>query len=260
MAESNRLHSEFVAHSARGRVIVAGIAFALAAAFSVSCATPPPAPLSPSEQLRRDGRAGLEIAEKFEALAEFRNDPSVVAYLNDLGKTLAESDPDLKEFEIRVRLVSRVSGAEKAWRNHAVPGARIYLSTQLLRTLNFENELAAALAFELGHIRARTLIRRFPESTGLFGFGSVFDFTEADHLAALEPAMEMLYRSGFDPRGMVSLLSRFQRDPGRSPFPQTQVSILLENARRIIALHVPLRNPIVRSERFLAIYQRIQKL
>lgn len=241
---------------------LARMTLALAASIaSFSCSTPPPAPLSPVEQLRRDGVAGRELAQRFESAAQFRNDAAVNAYLNELGQALAHSDPELRELDLRIFVVSRVSGSPGAWRNHGLPGPRVYVSATLLKTLKFENELAAAVAFELGHVRARTLIKRLSNGNeALFGAGAVFDFTDVENLAALEPAMEMLYQSGFDPRGMVSLLLRYEKDPRKSPIPVGQVPGLLENTRRIIALHAPLRNPIVRSERFLAIQQRIQKL
>lgn len=86
------------------------------------------------------------------------------------------------------------------------------------------------------------------------------DFSLETRTMALESAMEFLYQAGFDPRGMVHLLGKYQENPEKSPYDEFTVKVMMENAWRMIALHAPLRNPIVRSDHFLALFHRIQKL
>lgn len=250
------------------------------------CATvPPPAVIPWEEQVRRDNAMGVSLAPDFERRIAIKGDIEVNVYLRNLAARIASSSNGIKDSPVGVFLVT--DRTEK-WRDYGLPGNRVYLSTGLVKQLEFENELAAAIAFEFAHILKRHAISKLPPSdgasmTGLppvesqasspgtdgvtlgnhveyFGPVGIFSFSQEDYLSSCELAVDLLYKSGFDPRGLVSLFVRFQQSPGRSPLDPALLVKLLEKTRQTIALYAPLRNPIVRSEAFLTIRKRIRNL
>jgi hypothetical protein len=59
---------------------------------------------------------------------------------------------------------------------------------------------------------------------------------------------------------MVSLFQIYQDNPEHSPFEAGAVVKFLDRARRAVAQYSPLRNPVVRSQAFVAIQKRMQRL
>jgi beta-barrel assembly-enhancing protease len=257
--------------------------FTIWLAFLWGCATvPPPEPISTKQIVEKDCEVGLQIAGRFESELKLGHDVDVSIYLRNLAQALVQNT-ELKDAPIGVLLVAdRASGD---WRDFSLPGNRIYLSTGLLRQLQFENEVAAAIAFELGHIVKRHALSRLAEQMGkkkaenptlelvlpsevtaygqnirYFGPGGVFGFTDEEQAESVQVAVDILYRAGFDPRGLVSLWDKYKDQPRRSPFDPGALAKLTEQTRQSIALYSPLRNPIVRSQAFIKIQERIRKL
>lgn len=278
---------------------------ASASTLILACATAPPAsaPITPAERIQRDQALGTEIARQFDAQLKFKQDKDVLSYLNGLARALSDATPELRSSAVEVLLVQDVA----VWRDFGLPGHRIYLSSSLLRRLGFENQIAAAMAFELAHILRRHALLRvqeevlrarkrdatgtraipiaatgaagsfsadYPSVAGLvpsatgaaerpieyIGPHGVFDFPDDFHFDAAEAAVDILYKAGFDPRGLVSLWEIYGAAPERSPYGKDLLAKLTQRTRRVIALHAPLRNPIVRSPSFLTIQKRIRKL
>jgi hypothetical protein len=236
-------------------VMLLSLAFALPA-----CVTPKKADDGVISDPRRDGETGVQLSTLFESGSELREDRLVSAYLEEIANTLTHSVPSLRDQPVQVYIL-KDHGSR--WMNYGFPGNRIYLSRAMLRNVRFENELAAAIAFELAHVAKRDLLTRYESlrhPAGLPSRSGIFDFPVEIRLRALDSAMEMMYQAGFDPRGMALLLNDYKETPSISPFEPKVTDQLTENSWRIIALHAPLRNPIVRSDRFLAVYQRMKKL
>jgi hypothetical protein len=76
----------------------------------------------------------------------------------------------------------------------------------------------------------------------------------------LPVAVGILYRAGFDGRGLVAHLERYRAYPEASPYSPARLEKMIDLARRTIALSSPLRNPIVRSPAFQAIRPRLRRL
>ena len=92
------------------------------------------------------------------------------------------------------------------------------------------------------------------------GVSGLFSFSDDAQAEAAEAAVDILYKAGYDPRGLVSLWEKFEKNPKQSPFERGLIPKLLEATRRAIAGYPPLRNPVIRSKAFLAVHKRIQKL
>jgi predicted Zn-dependent protease len=246
------------------------------------CATtvPAPPPITPAEQVQRDQAAGTELARQFEAQLKFKQDKEVLVYLRNLAGALADATPELRSAAVGALVVSDRGGR---WHDYAIPGNRLYLSSGLLKRVSFENELAAAMALQFGHVMKRHVFLRlqeqklkatgpsdYPSLEGLvpssgkavdfFSPTGVYSFPDEYYLEAVEAAVEVLYKAGYDPRGLVSLWEIYETNPSHSPFEKDLLTKLLEKTRRVIALYSPLRNPIVRSQAFITIQRRMQRL
>jgi predicted Zn-dependent protease len=159
----------------------------------------------------------------------------------------------------------------------------------MIRAVEFENELAANMAFQFGQIlKGHVLLRmqddRVREQGGdregtpallegivssapkaerdidYFSPTGIFELSDELNLNAVNPAVEILYQAGYDPRGLVAVWEKLLAHPDRSPYEAVLLRKLIEKTRRTIAQYSPLRNPIVRSQDFISIQRRIQKL
>jgi predicted Zn-dependent protease len=163
---------------------------------------------------------------------------------------------------------------------YALPEGRVYLPLGLLKEFDFENEVAAAIAFQLAHLRKKNLHTRVwdlysgengkpifsdlmmqaPQSVDFFDANGLFAFTDEMEVATLQEAVRILYQAGYDARGLTALLERFKKNPDQSPYGPGTLEKLVEQSFRAIALLSPLRNPIVQSHDFLSIRKRIRRL
>jgi predicted Zn-dependent protease len=252
-----------------------------------SCASGPPAKpkLTPTERVRRDQALGAGLARQFEAKLRFKQDKQVILYLHEVTARLSSGVEELKTSAVSVQVLA---DRGERWSSYALPGNRLYLSSGALRGAEFENQLAALIALELAHLTLRHVPLRleetrsepgastpadFPSIEGLvptadsssravdfFGPTGLFAFPDEYFVDAVETAVGILYRGGFDPRGLVSLWELYRAHPANSPLESEILGKLIEKTRTVIAVYPPLRNPIVRSPAFIAIQKRIKKL
>ncbi|MEO5970244.1 MAG: M48 family metalloprotease [Bdellovibrionia bacterium] len=259
------------------RVFILGLIF-----LAAGCATQPSLKLaSPDEIWRRDQAVGSEIAQQFESRLSFKNNPEVSIYLRKLATALLEVTPDLQGSSVGIWLIRSKKGK---WKSYALPGNRIYLSTGLLHELEFENEIAAEISIQYSHLIQKHALERFlrfqdgktDSSPGsaidneapwknspaveYFGLNGVFAFSEEAEISAAKMAIGILYRAGYDPRGLISLFDRFKNNSKHSPYEMSTINKIIEQARHELALQAPLRNPIVRSPAFIRIQKRIRDL
>lgn len=233
------------------------------AALTLGCASKPSRPaLTAEEQLKQDQKVGAEWAVGLEETVRFRQDTEITVFLRGLAERLASQDPALKDAPVGVFLVDEVGGK---WTSFALPGNRIYLSVGWLKTVELESELAAGIAVQLGHLQGRYWVRRGESwvegmRPPLFGAGGMLELTDVERLDAADFAVELLYRSGIDPRGTIALWSNLKNHFEVSPVPEDLCGQLLEKSRQAITQFTPLRNPIVRSAEFIKLKKRIERL
>jgi hypothetical protein len=178
--------------------------------------------------------------------------------------------PELRQAPLGVFLL-RDSGKASRWRSFSLPGNRVYLPVGFLRNLEFENEVAALIAVEFGHLIGRHAVARYEKlrnpqdseaplvrsesltAADYFGSNGIFAFSPDALEAAFKAAVGILYSAGYDPRGLSGILSRYARAPSRAPYDPATIARLEEATRLEIANHAPLRNPIVRSQEFVGV-------
>lgn len=250
---------------------------------------------------RWDQTFGEDLAGRFESCLRFKKNTEVSVYLRKIANKLVYSTPELSGGGVGVWLIQDI---DKKWHSFGLPGNRVYLSTGLLREVEYENEIAAAIAVQLAHIIDKSILKRLvkPVDLGIeetsatragldpndplatsdfqtnargllliqprelsrkaefFGLNGIFSFSDKMELSTIKTAVAILYRAGFDARGLIYLYGRYQNKLDHSPYEESTISKMIEEARKSIALYPPLRNPIVTTQDFLLLQKRIKHL
>jgi len=214
---------------------------------------------------------GRQTAAQVNAQLPMLNDPTINAYVNSLGRSIA----------------SRTSRADLDWQfavvnsevvnAFAVPGGFIYVNRGILTNASNESELAGVLGHEIEHVVRRHSVKQMEKAQGAnvgvglacaltrvcentaaqaaiqVGGTAVFaKFSRADEQQADEGGFNNLINAGINPRGMLTffqkLLAQEQQGGGGnasawfSDHPGTQDRIadiqrlLDQNASRISGL------------------------
>lgn len=268
--------------SKRGKIALL-LVIAPLLAFTSCASAPPPRKPTVSERIEFDRAIGTELAEQLTPQLSLRKEPQVQAYLTKIAQKLADKNPELHIPEAKV-FILKDSGPRP--KSYSLPGGRIYLSSAQLRSIEFENEAAAAISIELGHLlneHVLNFLRKNPsglrirdaasipgvlplktldssEEIDFFGKDGMFAFSARDNDEAVSSAVSILYDAGYDPRGLVTFLQRLVSHPGQSPWEETELQQNIEQARKSIALLTPLRNPVVQTDDFELIRVKLQKL
>ena len=175
--------------------------------------------------LDKERALGKQLAQEYEKHSVLVTDKLITEYVNQLVQKLARNS-DAK-LPITIKVVEGDSPNALT-----LPGGYIFMELGLLRTVDTESELAAALAHEIAHVAARHGTRQASDSQlahaatiplllagGIGGicFGAAdrlfvpagymaisrgFE-TEADSLG-----LQYLYKSGYDPLGMVDFFEK----------------------------------------------------
>lgn len=245
---------------------------ALSFALGWGCVTQPKLiGLSVEELIREeaniDQNLSLQLAQEF----SFKKESDVTGYLAVLSLNLVQKNPELrmgKSLDFRI-----IQKRQEKWINLNFPKNHIYLSLELMKTLEFENELAALVALHLAQLSRKHFFERLKNELWwgqitsdrlshlkLFGQRGLFEPSSDTDQLAIPLAVRILYRAGFDPRGMISLFHRYEEAPLHSPYPTDELRRSIDLARRELSLYAPLRNPIIRSQNFLLIQKKIRDL
>lgn len=225
----------------RKLVVLCGVAFALALGGGVVYAQPIGIPslgaASSSELSPSTERAlGDAIMEQGRRDPTYINDPDVSQYLTALGRKLASAAPPpgplqpITVFAVRDPQINAF----------ALPGGYIGINSGLVVSSKDESELASVLAHEIGHVLQRHIARGMTQqaqsghlmlasvaaallaavaggggdlSMGVAAFGQAaavdrqLGFSRQAEQEADRVGFDMLYKSGFDPHGMVEMFS-----------------------------------------------------
>jgi predicted Zn-dependent protease len=152
-------------------------------------------------------------------------------YVNLVGNAVAANS---KRATIPYQFAVLDSSVHNAF---AAPGGVIFISRALVGIIDNEAELAAVLAHEVGHVAAKHAISSIRRTQFLSGVGTItaaslkgdkgkqyesmigdmqsvlFDkgLDKGMEFEADAAAMETLHRTGYDPRGMITVLKKLQK-------------------------------------------------
>jgi hypothetical protein len=166
------------------------------ASFSVACSSMPAAERSPQWKRWSMARGGVVDAQH--SLAIQQRADAALARLNlaptglNLAPTGLNLDPTERGIVLRILDSSRV--AAYAWRDGS-----IFLTRGLLQVVN-DDELSAAIAHEIGHLR---------------GLGDDLSHVAAEQLAD-ELGCETLVASGIEPLNMLDMLVKLDDHSGNT--------------------------------------------
>lgn len=206
------------------------------------------------EELRR--RYGIKRSSATAPRASIE----IEVFLRKIAIKLIAGDPEIARRPIGVLLVDN---SQFAFRSLAVPGNRIYLAKNLIQKSETESEWAAWIAFQLGHLIRHSLALRWdPQSVGMewFSVGGLFAFETEDHQDAARKGTQLLYRGGYDPRGLTQIFKQLKENNEQNVWNSDTIERVLDAARQEQTRLSPLRNPIIRTNEFLGVQKWVQKL
>lgn len=242
---------------------------AMCMAMILSCSTPPaPKTLTLNEQIEVDTVRARELTGEFMDRVEFRQWGNAEAYFLRIADALAKEIPAFPVQKLRIRIHMAQPPAGGA--TYAFPGALISIPDSWVRSVEYENELAAVLAYQMAHLVLRSLaihveeqaLRPVPVPPVLFGSGSVFEFHREERASAIRLGVRMLYRAGYDTRGMASI---FNRRPDLFGNPDTgsskkEVEFNIKEAQRASSELLPAIKPVVRSPEFIRFKKELERM
>jgi predicted Zn-dependent protease len=241
----------------------------LLAVWMCACATPPaPKPLTLKEQIEVDTVRARELTGEFMDRVEFQAWPKAESFFFRIAESLAKEVQEFPVQKLRIRIhLARPPAGEGIY---AFPGAMISFPDTWVRQVEYENELAAALAYHIAHLVRRSLAihveeqasRPVPVPPILFGTGSVFEFHREERASAIQLAVRMLYRAGYDTRGMASIFQRApelfgNRDSGSF---KKEVDFNIKEAQRSSSELLPAIKPVVRSPEFIRFKKELERV
>jgi len=181
-------------------------------------------------------KVGEEIMRDMRADPSFLDDPEITGYLNNLGYRLAAASPNNRQdFEFFVLRDSTLNA-------FALPGGYIGVHTGLILAAQSESELAGVLAHEIAHVTQHHIARLVAQDSrnsilsiaalalailtarsnsqigGAAGalaqagaIQSSLDFTRDNEREADRVGLQILTKSGLDPRGMETFFERLAK-------------------------------------------------
>jgi predicted Zn-dependent protease len=186
--------------------------------------------------IEKEMALGKALSLEVEKHSKLVTDKLISEYVNRLGQNLA------RHSDTKIPLTVKVIEGDEP-NAVTLPGGYIYVQTGLLRTAETEAELAAAMAHEIAHIAARHGTRQATQSQlsqiatipliFIGGWGGLCARGADSILAPLGLlrtergyeseadllGLQYLYKSGYDPLGMVDIFEKLQsldeRKPGR---------------------------------------------
>lgn len=184
----------------------------------------------------QDVQVGQQTAQDAERQLPMLNDSRVDNYLNTLGQRLAQHAPGYK-FPYNYKAVN-----DKAINAFALPGGHVYINRGTIEAADNEAQLAGVMAHETSHVALRHGTNQASKSYaaqmplailgGVLGSNSIggvlaqlgagftlnsilLKYSRNDESQADIMGTQILYDSGYDPRGMSQFLEKLQaKDTG----------------------------------------------
>jgi len=183
----------------------------------------------------KEVQIGQSIVHEIESKYKLVDDPLVQKRVEDIGRKIA-SVCDRKDIDYHFKAIDDEEEDPNAF---ALPGGFIYVNKALMERVASDDELAAVLGHEVGHIVARHSIKKLQAMIGYsilrilvaqapktqeVGNAADIAFTEImlgyardDELLADQLASRYAKLAGYDPHGMITFLEKLQDMNRRKP-------------------------------------------
>ncbi|GBC97550.1 Metalloprotease LoiP [bacterium HR17] len=159
------------------------------------------------------------------------DDPLLTELTESVGRRIAEVSPR-RDMPLRFRIFN--TGEANAL---ALPNGRIYVFRGMLEMADTEDELAAVLAHEAGHVAGRHSLKQFRLSLGISLLADLLNLNKrSEAIQTVAGLMSALYQlgysrqqesdadtygirlallAGYDPNGSVTLFQKFAQEEGQ---------------------------------------------
>jgi predicted Zn-dependent protease len=174
--------------------------------------------------IEKEMALGKQLSQQVEKHQKLVVDKLITEYVNRLGQNLA------RHSDTKIPLTIKVVEGEDP-NAITLPGGYIYVQTELIRTADTEAQLAAALAHEIAHVAARHGTRQatkeditqiatipliFLGGWGICARGASSLLVPVGFLAVQRAneaeadllGLQYLYKTGYDPLGMVEIFEK----------------------------------------------------
>lgn len=171
---------------------------------------------------------GRKLATRVESALTVTPDTSMQDRVRTIGEKLA-AVCDRQELLYSFEVVN-----DDALNAFSLPGGYIFVHTGLMKAVKNDDELAAVLAHEIGHVAARHAVKRFETnlgaqlaqvaavasgraSRGAQGLGVALQaaqlaYSRQDELEADRLAVKYMKAAGFDPKAILSFLKTLRQE------------------------------------------------
>lgn len=181
----------------------------------------------------REVKIGESIAQQVQKEYKFAEDPLVQKRVEDIGKKIV-SVCDRKDIDYHFNVLD-----DEEINAVSLPGGFVYVNKGLIDKVANDDELAAVLAHEVGHIVARHSIKKLQAIMGYsilrlltapipqagqvgnaadVAFAEIMTgYSREDELLADQLASRYAKLAGYDPHGMISFLKKLEEINRRKP-------------------------------------------
>ncbi len=189
---------------------------------------------------QQDIEVGSKVSKDAERQLPMCNDPQVDAYLNRLGRRLAEKAPTGKvQYPFQFKCVN-----DRAINAFALPGGFVYINRGAIEAADNEAQIAGVMAHEISHVALRHGTNQASKGAGwqlglgalgammgsnmvgglltqLGGFAAnsvLLKYSRTDETQADILGTQILYDSGYDPRALAQFFEKLQQETkGKNP-------------------------------------------
>lgn len=173
----------------------------------------------------REKNIGRSVAAQVEKQFETTDDPLVGERVEKIGKRIAEV---CERKDLAYYFKALKAKKDDDYNAFSLPGGYVYIFDVFVKKMNNDDEIAAVLSHEVGHIEAKHSIKRLQASMGMnalmvlgIGMGAdgnnigeagyalsqlMMSYSREDELEADNISIRYLKKSGFDPEGVIKCL------------------------------------------------------
>lgn len=187
--------------------------------------------------IEEEWQLGAQLSQEVARQVRFNNDPTVNAYVRNMGQKIVQQSPaPFNQLPWQFHVVE-----DPSINAFAIPGGHVYVHTGLIANADNAAELAGVMAHEISHITARHSTEQISRQYGLsmlaslvlgqnpnqlaaiaaqiVGGGALARFSRAAEEEADELGIRAMAAAGYNPIGMASmfeeLLEHRKGQPGR---------------------------------------------
>jgi beta-barrel assembly-enhancing protease len=184
--------------------------------------------------LEKEIALGKQLATQVERHSKIVDDPIVAEYVNRLGQNIVRNSDAKVPFTIKMVDSQEINA-------FALPGGFFYVNSGLMLRADNESELAGVMAHEIAHVAARHGTRQASRGQlvnyaslpllfmgGWAGFGirqaagfaipmGFMRFSRGMESEADLLGLQYLYKTGYDPSGMVDFFEKLLAEQKRKP-------------------------------------------